>query len=55
MYGDKVYTNFLGLNVEDDIECGIFIVVSINSLILYWYGKTNITCKYIWTTAFIKF
>ena len=35
-YGDKVYTNFRGLNVpEDDIECESFIVISIDSLLVY--------------------
>ena len=35
-YGEKVYTNFLGLNVpEDDIECESFTVVSIDSLLVY--------------------
>ena len=35
-YGDKVDTNFRGLNVtEDDIECKSFITISINSLIAY--------------------
>ena len=34
--GDKVYTNFRGLNVpEDDIECESFIVISIDSLLVY--------------------
>ena len=35
-YGDKVYTNFRGLNVsEEDIECESFIVISIDSLLVY--------------------
>ena len=35
-YGDKVYTNFRGLNVpKDDIQCKSFTVISIDSLILY--------------------
>ena len=35
-YSDKVYTNFRGLNVpEDDIECESFIVISIDSLLVY--------------------
>ena len=35
-YGDKVYTNFRGLNVpEDDIECESFTVISIDSLVAY--------------------
>ena len=35
-YSDKVYTNFLGLNVpEDDIECESFTVISIDSLHVY--------------------
>ena len=33
-YGDKVQTNFLGLNVqEDDIECKSFIVISTHACI----------------------
>ena len=33
-YGDKVYTNFCGLNVpEDDIQCECFTVISIDSLL----------------------
>ena len=35
-YGDKVYTNFRGLNVpEDDIECESFTVISIDSLLVH--------------------
>ena len=35
-YDDKVYTNFLDLNVpEDDIECESFIVIYINYLLVY--------------------
>ena len=35
-YSDKVYTNFLGLNVpEDDVECESFKVISIDSLLVY--------------------
>ena len=35
-YGDKVCTNFSGLNVpEDDIECESFTVISIDSLLVY--------------------
>ena len=35
-YGDKVYTNFRGLNVpEDDIECEFFTVISIDFLLVY--------------------
>ena len=35
-YGDKVYTNFSGLNVlEDDAECESFTVISIDSLLVY--------------------
>ena len=31
-YGDKVYTNFRGLNVpKDEIECESFTVISIDS------------------------
>ena len=51
-YGDKVYTDFLGLNVsEDDIECGSFRVIPIDSLLV---SKTNITWKYILTIVLIK-
>ena len=35
-YGDKSDTNFRGLNVpKDDIECESFIVISIDSLLVY--------------------
>ena len=35
-YGNKVYSNFHGLNVpEDDIECKYFTVISIDSLLVY--------------------
>ena len=35
-YGDKVYTNFRGLNVpQDGIECKSFTVMSIDSLLVY--------------------
>ena len=35
-YGDKVCTNFCGLNVpDDDIDCGSFTVISINSLLVF--------------------
>ena len=35
-YGDKIYTNFRGLNVpEDDIECESFTAISIDSLLVY--------------------
>ena len=44
-YGDKVYTNFLDLNMpEDDIESESFTVISIDSLLVM---TTNITFKYI--------
>ena len=44
-YGNKVYTNFRGLNVpEDDIEFESFTIISIDFLFVY---KKNITCKYI--------
>ena len=34
-FGDKVYTNFRGLNVpEDDIECKYFTVMSIDSVLV---------------------
>ena len=35
-YGDKIYTNFCGLNVPgDDIECESFTVISVDSLLVY--------------------
>ena len=35
-YGDKIYTNFDGLNEpEDDIECESFTIISIDSLLVY--------------------
>ena len=35
-FGDKVHTNFRGLNVpEDDKECESFTVIAINSLLVY--------------------
>ena len=43
--GDKVYTNFRGLNVpEDDVKCE---TLQPFLLILYLFMKTNITFKYI--------
>ena len=43
-YDDKVYTNFRGLNLqEDDIKCESFAVISVGCL----YTKTIITSKYI--------
>ena len=36
IHGNKVYTNFRGLNLpEDDIECKSFTVISIDSLLVY--------------------
>ena len=44
-FGDKVYTNFRGLNVaEGDIECESLTVISIDSLLVY---ENNIAFKYI--------
>ena len=35
-YGNRAYKNCRGLNVpEDDIECESFIVISIDSLLVY--------------------
>ena len=35
-YGNKVYTNFCGLNVpEDDIECKYFTGISVYFLLVY--------------------
>ena len=43
-YGDKVFTNFCGLNVpEDDIECEC---LHSFLLILCSYMKTNLICNY---------
>ena len=34
--GDKVYTNFRGLNVlEEDIECESFTAISVDTLLVY--------------------
>ena len=36
MYCDNVYTNFLCLNVlEDGVECESFVVISVDSLLVY--------------------
>ena len=44
-YGDKVGTNFRGLNVpEDDTEYESFTVISIDTLLVY---EKNIICQYI--------
>ena len=51
-HGYKVYNNFRGLNLlEDEIECESFTVICFDSLV---FMKTNITCKYIYTTVLIK-
>ena len=35
-YGNKVYTNFRGLNLpEDGIECESFTIISIDSFLFY--------------------
>ena len=34
-YGDKVYCNFCGLNVPEDIECESLTGISIDSLLVY--------------------
>ena len=35
-YGDKVYTNYCGLNVlEDGAECESFTIISNDSLLVY--------------------
>ena len=35
-YGDKVYTNFRGLNVlKEDTECKSFTAISIDALLVY--------------------
>ena len=44
-YGNKVYSNFCGLNVpEDDIKCECFTVISIDSLLVYQNDLDN--CAY---------
>ena len=60
-HGDKVYTNFPGLNVpEDGVECKSFshfyflIICDSFLLIHYLCMTTNITCKYIQTTMHTK-
>ena len=50
-YGDKVYTNFHGLNVpQDGAECKSFTVISIDSLLVYenkYYVQVYLdTCAY---------
>ena len=50
-YGDKVYTNFCGLNVpEDDIECESFTIISIDSLLVY--GKKHYLQVYLDNCAY---
>ena len=52
IYGNKVYTNFRGLNVpEDGMECESFTVISLGFLFKY---EKNITCKYIKTIVLLK-
>ena len=34
-YGNKINTNFRGLNVPEYIECECFTVISIDSLVVY--------------------
>ena len=53
-YGDKVYTNFCGLNVpEDGVKCESFTVISIDSLLVYeskYYLQVyldNYACKIV--------
>ena len=50
-YGDKIYTNFRGLNVQkDDIACESFTVISIDSLLAYekkYYSQVHLdNCAY---------
>ena len=44
-YVDKAYTNFCGYDVPKDVQN--FNLLQPFLLILYWFMKTNITCKYI--------
>ena len=51
IYGDKVFTNFLGLNLpEDYIECESFTVISIDSLLVYKnnYYLQTIIFRQLW-------
>ena len=44
-HGNRVYSNFCGLNVpEDDIKCECFTVISIDSLLAYQKNLDN--CAY---------
>ena len=53
--GDKIYSNFCGLNVpKEGVECKSFTIIYIDYLIIYIYVillyllmKANITDKYI--------
>ena len=46
-YNDKAYTNFYVLNVlEDDGECGSFIVISTDSLL--FYEKNTLLARLSW-------
>ena len=46
-YNDKAYTNFYFLNVlEDDVECGSFIIISIGSLL--FYEKNTLLARLSW-------
>ena len=46
-YNDKAYTNFYFLNVlEDDVECGSFIIISIDSLL--FYEKNTLLARLSW-------
>ena len=44
-YVDKVYTNFCGHDVLEDVQNVNLLQPFL--LILYWFMKINITCKYI--------
>ena len=52
-YGDKVYTNFRGLNQpEYGVETEVFLQSFM--LISYLFIKTSIICKYIYATVILN-
>ena len=53
-YGDKVYTNFCGLNVPRKKMIQNVNLLQSFLLTLYLYTTRNIMCKYIQTIVFIK-
>ena len=54
-YGDKVYTNFRGLNVpEDDIESESFTVISIDSLLTVQQQMADYLIKIVLKIRYYK-